>query len=238
MADKYGIPEGGDPYPGKVKYLADNKRRLTVREVYEVTKKTWPKGKQELAAAVALAESNGSPFIYNTYKQGHFGLFQISRSAHPDFFAGGSDAWADPIKNSQQAYEIYKRQGWGAWEGFTNKRWEKYKNDVAGAALDDLRGRPLGPGLLGDIQEDGISAVLGGAYDAISDAAETVAEKTNVGLDVLTDAYEALTKPAFWMRVGYGALGLALIAGGLFLVVRNTAISQTVGKIVPKGAGK
>lgn len=236
MADKYGIPEGGDAYPGKVRYLAGNKRKLTVREVYEVTKKTWPKGKQELAAAVALAESGGSPFIYNTYKQGHFGLFQISRSAHPDFFAGGSDAWADPVKNSERAYEIYKKQGWGAWEGFTNKRWEEHKNDVASAALDDLRGRPLGPGLLGDIQENGLAATLGDAYEAVSEAAETVADKTSVGLDVLADAWEAITTPAFWMRIAYGAGGLVLLAGGLFLLVRNTAVSQTVGKVIPKGA--
>lgn len=236
MADKYGIPEGGDPYPGKVRYLNNNKRKLSVREVYEVTKQTWPEGKQELAAAVALAESGGSPFIYNTYKQGHFGLFQISRSAHADFFAGGSDQWADPVANSRQAYKIYQSQGWKAWEGYTNKRWEQYKNEVAGAALDDLRGRPLGPGLLGDIKEMGLSAVVGGAVDAIGDAAETVAEKTNVGLDVLADAWEALTTPAFWMRVAYGAAGVVLLAGGLFLVVRNTAVQQTVGKVIPKGA--
>lgn len=239
MADKYGIPEGGDAYPGKVKYLAGNKRKLSARELLRVMKEAgWPEKSRTLAAAVALAESGGSPFIYNTYKQGHFGLFQISRSAWPEFFAGGSDQWADPVANARKALEIKNKQGWKAWEGFTNDRYTKYNNEVAAAAMDELRGRPLGPGLLGDIQEHGLSSVLGTAYEAVSGAAETVADKTSVGLDVLADAWEAVTTPAFWMRVGYGALGVVLLAGGLFLVVRNTAVQQTVGKVIPKGAAK
>lgn len=245
MADKYGIPPGGDAYPGKVKYFHNNKRTLTPRELLAVLKEAgWPESKRTLAAAVALAESGGSPFIYNTYKQGHFGLFQISRSAWPEFFAGGSDQWADPVANAKKALEIQKQSGWKAWEGYTNDRWTKYKNDVASAALDELRGRPLGGGLLGDIKEHGLAEVLGGAVDAIGDAAQGVAENTAdaLGLDILSDAWEAVTTPAFWMRVAYGVTGVVLIAGGLFLIVRNTpagkqaaSAASTVAKVVPAG---
>ncbi|NUR38811.1 MAG: hypothetical protein HOV73_01825 [Streptomyces sp.] len=224
MADKYGIPQGGDPYPGKVKYLGNNKRRLTVKEIYAVCKETWPQGKAELATAVCLAESGGSPFIYNTYKQGHFGLFQISRSAWPEFFAGGSDAWADPKQNSAKAVEIYKKQGWGAWQGYTDGGWKKYQEDVAGVALR-WDGKPM-KGLLDDIQTLGLGTVLGNAYDAASDAASTVADKTASGLDALGDVWEAITTPALWMRIGYGVLGIGLVAGGLFLVVSNSSAGR------------
>lgn len=245
MADKYGIPEGGDPYPGKVKYLAGNKRKLTARELLQVMKDAgWPEESRTLAAAVAFAESGGSPFIYNTHKEGHFGLFQISRSAWPEFFAGGSDQWADPVANAKKALEIKKKQNWKAWEGFTNGNYKKYNDEVAGAALDELRGRPFGGGLLGDIKEKGLKAVLGSAYNAITDAAAGAVEDTvsgvadATGLDVLSDVWESLTTPAFWMRVAYGVTGVALIAGGLFLIVKNTAVNQTVGQVAKAVAKK
>lgn len=242
MADKYGIPEGGDAYPGKVKYFHNNQRALTVRELLQVMKEAgWPDKSRGLAVAVCLAESGGKPFIYNTYKRGHFGLFQISRSAWPAFFEGGSDQWADPVANARQALKIKNEQGWKAWEGYTNDRYKKHLNDVASAELDELRGRPFGGGLLGDINEHGLSEVLGGAVDAIGDAAEGVAENTSdaLGLDILSDVWEQLTTPAFWMRVAYGLTGVVLVAGGLFLIVRNTpavkgAVS-TVAKATPVG---
>lgn len=231
MADKYGIPEGGDPYPGKVKYLGDNKRKLTARELFQVMKEAgWPERDRFLAVTVALAESEGSPFVYNTYKRGHFGLFQISRSAWPEFFTAG-DQWADPVANAKKALEIKNKQGWGAWEGYTNKRFRQYENEVADAALDDLRGRPFGAGLLGDIKEKGLASVVGTAVDAVEETAEGVVDSALGVADVLGDVWEALTTPAFWMRVAYGATGVVLIAGGLFLIVRNTPAGQAAGKV-------
>jgi hypothetical protein len=230
VADKYGIPEGGDAYPGKIKFLGNNKRKLTVREIYAVCKATWPEGKQELAAAVALAESGGSPFIYNTFKQGHFGLFQISRSAWPEFFEGGSDQWADPTANAKKAYEIYKKSGWGAWQGYTDGGWKSHRDEVASVALR-YDGKPMG-GLLDDIAKQGLSSVVGNTVDAVTGAASTVADKATGGLDVLTDAWEALTTPAFWMRVGYGTLGVVLVAGGLFLIVRQSPAVQKTARAV------
>jgi hypothetical protein len=236
VADKYGIPAGGDPYPGKVKYLGGNTRMLGTRELLRVMSEAgWSKKERSIAVMVALAESGGSPFIYNTYKQGHFGLFQISRSAWPEFFAGGSDQWADPVANARQALAIKNKQGWKAWEGYTNDRYKKFANNVASGELDELRGRPLGPGLLGDIKEKGLSAVVGGAVDAVADTAAGVVDSAASAVDVLGDAWEALTTPAFWMRVAYGAAGVVLLAGGLFLVVRNTGAGRAVTSAVPVG---
>lgn len=243
MADKYGIPDGGDAYPGKVRYLGGNKRTLTARQLLAVLKEAgWPANSRALAAAVALAESGGHPYIYNTYKAGHFGLFQISRASWPEFFAGGSDQWADPVANARQALKVKNQQGWKAWEGYSNDSYKRYSNDVAMAALGDQAV---------DITTGGINGALeggdpGGAFGlgAIGDVATGAARGAGelLGLDV----WESLTKPAFWMRVGYGLTGVILIAGGLFLIVRNTpagraatgaAVNATPAGRVAKAAG-
>lgn len=209
MADKYGIPAGGDPYPGKVKYYKNDKKTLPSAFIEIAVKEAgWPENLRETAVQIAKAESGGAPNIYNTYKQGHFGLFQISRSAWPDLFALGSDRWTDPVTNAKYAYKIYKIQGFKAWEAYTNG---KYK----GAKVDES---VLEPGT-------GVGAV----DDALG--LGTINE-------VLSGLYESLTTPAFWMRVGYGAAGIILIAGGLFLIAKNGPVGsavKTVAKVTPVG---
>lgn len=234
MADKYGIPAGGDPYPGKIKYWKGDKRRLSAAEILEVVKRAgWPENKQDLATAVALAESvGGAPFVYNTYKAGHFGLFQISRSAHGAFFAGDSEQWADPVANAKEALRIYKAQGWGAWQAYTNGNWKDYRNEVARVMLD-AGSVWRGGGLLGDLLKDPAGTVAGAA-GAVAETVEGVAD--SVVPDVLSDAWEALTKPAFWMRLAYGLTGMVLVAGGLFLIVRSTPAAQAAAGAVKSAA--
>jgi len=123
--DKYGIPQPGGnngPYAAH-KWKGINYTLPWQELMASIALAGWPQDKWGMAGAVAAAESGRNPFIYNTYKQGHFGLFQISRAAWPDFFAeskdGGMD-WVSPIRNAEYGYKIYKKQGWGAWEGKTN----------------------------------------------------------------------------------------------------------------------
>ncbi|MEK7248087.1 MAG: hypothetical protein AAB092_06395 [Chloroflexota bacterium] len=51
----------------------------------------------------------------------HYGLFQISW-IHASKWADFYDAWMDPAKNAQWAYEIYVQQGWYPWAC----RWAAY----------------------------------------------------------------------------------------------------------------
>jgi hypothetical protein len=51
----------------------------------------------------------------------HYGLFQISW-IHASRWADFYDAWMDPAKNAQWAYEIYVQQGWYPW----SCRWAAY----------------------------------------------------------------------------------------------------------------
>jgi hypothetical protein len=77
--------------------------------------------------------------------------------------------------------------------------------------------------------------------DSAGDAASAVADATGLGAvgDVLGGAWEAVTNPSTWMRIGYGALGIVLVAGGLFLIVRNSPTVQktadAVASAVPAG---
>ncbi|WP_333746444.1 hypothetical protein, partial [Streptomyces sp. IBSBF 2950] len=71
---------------------------------------------------------------------------------------------------------------------------------------------------------------LGGdAGDAVLDAIEVP------GLEGITEGIkhtaDVLVNPRTWLRVAYGITGAALVVGGLFLVVRNTAVQQTVGQV-------
>jgi hypothetical protein len=210
VADKYGIPAGGDPYPGKVRYYKGNTKKLAPAYIQEaVAKGGWPDKLRNTAVAVALAESGGAPYIYNTYKRGHFGLFQISRSAWPEFFAVGSEKWTDPAANARKAYSIYQAQGWRAWESYTSGRYKQFMDDSESGVMEDGGG------------PDGLLPELSEALDVA---------------DVLADAWEAITTPAFWMRIAYGATGVVLVVGGLMLIVRNTPAVQKATATATKAA--
>lgn len=272
VRDKYGIPVGGNSAGWGVRYWAGIHYQLTWLEtVASVALGGWPESKWAEAAATASAESSRNPFIYNTYKMGHFGLFQISRSAHADFFApnGEGMGWVSPITNAQQAYKIYQSEGWGAWEGHTNGGYLAYLAQ-AKAAVAALKAKGTGEAVWRSVfrkdTNDKIFGALlagatpgstsgGGLLDGLGNAIVGGAEATAGGTvaagdatvdtvggmaQVVTGFWQALTTPALWMRIGYGALGVVLVGGGLFLIVRNTPAGQqavkTVTKVATKGA--
>jgi hypothetical protein len=278
--DKYGIPKGGNPGPG---YVAKKWKGLSWQLSWEemiaaVYLGGWPKNYWGTAAAVAAAESSRNPFIYNTLKRGHFGLFQISRSAHPEFFTPNGEGmqWVSPVASAQKGYEIYKDEGWGAWQAKTSgaylafypsameaaanferkmglhggdeKAWaqslfRKGTTDrilgayVAGIPEKDIKANQ---GLLGKQLLSGIVAGAKGVAEGVTASGDAVASTVNSEWGWLPDLWSALTTPALWMRLGYGVLGIGLIGGGLFLIVRNQPAvqktAQTVASVVPGGA--
>lgn len=88
----------GDPYPGKIKYEGGKPIRLTYEEIVATLALAgWPEREWDTATAVAHYESvRGAVNVYNTYKEGHWGLFQISKSAHPALFESKA-AWMNPV---------------------------------------------------------------------------------------------------------------------------------------------
>lgn len=276
--DKYGIPTAGNPGPA---YIAKKWQGLNWTLTWEemiasVYLGGWPKNMWGTAAAVSAAESSRNPFIYNTLKRGHFGLFQISRSAHPEFFTPDGDGmqWVSPPANAKEGYAIYQSQGWGAWQAKTSgaylafypqameaaatferkmglhggdeKAWAESllrkgtMDRVLGAYLAGVPEKDINKGAIGKQLLSGIVAGAKGTAEGTVAGGAAVAETVNDQWGWLPDLWSALTTPALWMRVGYGALGVVLVAGGLFLVVRNQPgvqkAADAVTSAVPGGA--
>lgn len=277
--DKYGIPIGGNNGP----YVAKNWKGLNYTLPWSelmaaIALAGWPKDTWGKAGAVVAAESSRNPFKYNTYKLGHFGLFQVSRSAWPEFFQeskdGGMD-WVDPVQNAKKGYEIYKKQGWGAWEGKTDGGYLAYYPAAMAAAADLQKKTGLHGGdekgywnslisnktnvailkainvsaadLAAAAQKGLGEAIAGGAYaaaDGTVSAGADAASAINDTFGWMPDLWTTLTTPAIWMRFAYGAAGVALVAGGLFLIVRNrpavqqaaSGLKSVATTVVPGGA--
>lgn len=277
--DMYGIPEGGNSGPPVVKYWKNIHYTMSWQELMATLALAgWPRELWGMAGAVVAAESSRNPFIYNTYKKGHFGLFQISRSAWPEFFAKDTAQgvlWANAGANAQKGYEVYKQQGWGAWEAKTSGAYLAYYPQAMTAAADlgtktgmhggdekafwqSLISKKLidltltaagvtGADIaavanqgLGDAVAAGAAGVAQGTVDAGAASAAAVGDMAQV----VTSWWNALTTPALWMRLAYGATGVVLVAGGLFLIVRSrpavqqtaAAVGKVAGTVVP-GAG-
>lgn len=186
-----------------------------------------------LMSAIAMAESSGRTGVVNSI--GCVGLWQINQPVHVKAHPKWTKEWlANPFNNAQAAKVIYKSQGLKAWEVYTNGAYKKYASKPGDTSLN---AKDLG---MSDAEFDKAIKGQPGVIDRDSDslAEETVDAATGAankvvhatGLDVLADVWEALTTPSFWMRVAYGVTGVALVAGGLFLIVKNTAVSQAVGQ--------
>jgi hypothetical protein len=272
--DKYGIPPGGNTGAWTAHNFAGISYALPWREVMAaVALGGWPEHLWGMAGAVCAAESSRNPFIYNTYKMGHFGLFQISRSDWPEFFSESVNdgmSWIYPSLNAKKAYEIYKKQGWGAWEGKTNGGYLAYYTQAMLAAADLQRKTGLHggdeKGYWDSLRSDKTLSMLMKAAnvsaadiakaanqslgEAVAGAANATADGVvSAGGDVaaavsdtfgwMPDLWNAITTPALWMRMGYGALGVVLVGGGLFMIVRNRpavkSAAATIAKVTPIG---
>lgn len=254
--DKYGIEQpGGNKGVWTAKKWKGQDYKLTWSETMAILALAgWPRDKWGMAGAVMSAESGRNPFIYNTYRQGHFGIFQISRSAWPDFFAPNGEGmrWVAPWENAAVAYQIYKKQGWGAWEAHTNGTYLAYYPQAMEAAANMGRKLAVHPNdekgfLRSQIREKTVLAVIGAAggdvrpiageaiAEGIAGAANATAEgvldaggavQSTIADMAITDIWRALTTPALWMRLAYGVTGIALVVGGLYLIVQQTPVMK------------
>lgn len=271
--DKYGIPPGGNTGAYSTKRWAGINYAVPWQELLAaIALAGWKKDQWATAAAVCAAESSRNPFVYNTYKKGHFGLFQISRSDWPAFFPTTGTTtdmqWFAPNANAAQAYKIYQQQGWKAWEGYTSGRYLSYL-PVAKQQADlfdrrtgthggdeigywkslspskttfgyFLKGYGVTGADIARVAQEGLGQAIAGGAEAVGtatvDTGATVAETVNDTFGWLPDLYTALTTPALWMRFAYGFTGIVLVAGGLFLIVRNQPAVQQAAKKVTSAA--
>lgn len=116
----------------QVKIAGQYKVQLSYVEVVAaVALAGWPESEWATATAVIAAESDRVTNIYNTYLEGHWGLMQIGKKQHPDFFKKAQ--WWSPADNAKEGYRIRKSEGWKAWEAYTNGRYSGYRLQAASA---------------------------------------------------------------------------------------------------------
>lgn len=179
--------------------------------------------------AIALAESSGNPRAHNNVNKGHFGLWQIA-GVHEALMKkyGGTDKAYDPAINAKMAYEVYKGQGLGAWETYTNGMYLPFLPRGRAAA------KKIKAAALKDPTLTGIDIVTGGAISDVGDTIDNTLESASKIVDFFTSK-------ANWVRVGMWVAAWVLI----FLAFKRMFGSQVfsgavkvASKVVLKGGGK
>lgn len=67
----------------------------------------WPSNSWATVKRIVMCESGGNPAIVSP--SGYVGLMQVA----PWFWGYPS---SNPVEQLNQGYEVYKKQGWGAWQ--------------------------------------------------------------------------------------------------------------------------
>ncbi|MBW5252044.1 hypothetical protein JGS39_24095 [Streptomyces sp. P01-B04] len=109
-----------------VKVLGGVRLQLTYEEVVaSLAVAGWPENEWMTATAVIAAESDRVCNIYNTYKSGHYGLMQMSASAHPAWFKAlpNKNAWTEPSINCKGGLTLWRQSKYQPWEAYTNGRY-------------------------------------------------------------------------------------------------------------------
>lgn len=171
----------------------------------------------KVMAAVAMAESSGRTDVVNSI--GCVGLWQINQPVHVKTHPTWTVSWLkNPMNNAAAAKVIYQSQGMAAWEAYTGKDgvgsdgpWRQFADSSVKADQSGVTQASTSADNAGFLQ------------DITPDWMETIGQGVVHTADVLVN-------PRTWLRVAYGVIGAGLVAGGLFLMVRNTAVQQVVGQ--------
>lgn len=112
------------PEPKEIEVMIEVRVNWTRERIEKEIRDTFPET-PNTAVAVMMAESNFNPNAYNPEWhrgcQGSFGLFQIA-CVHIN---PGEDM-RDVKQNIQKARQIYLREGWKPWGGYTSGGYKKY----------------------------------------------------------------------------------------------------------------
>jgi hypothetical protein len=207
----------------------------------------WPE--QDWATMTAIggpgAESGWNATAENP--SGAQGWLQILRSAHPDLFAkyaaGAPYAWADPVTNAQMAYEVYKSQGYDAWQAYTNGAYQRnvaaaqaavdqVQRDTAGMSADQKRRyyvqtlSPLSAPLLKlnipsswSLLGSAVTQPVAGAVSGAVSVADSIAGLAH-DFASMNQFIAKLLLPSTWLRVGAGVLGMVALGLGVWMLAK------------------
>ncbi|MFV6033164.1 transglycosylase SLT domain-containing protein [Streptomyces sp. NPDC056264] len=247
----------------QVKYEGGEPIRLTWEEIIaSLALGGWPEKEWITGAAVIDAESGRAINIYNTYLQGHYGLMQIGKQQHPEFFKD-ADAWMTPWENTKMGYNIFavKKQGWNAWEAYSNKRYvaglvqataaynsvvaKRKKSGKSGVDFYQTVFRKdmmdaliiLGSGISGKDLADSIAGGAEGAAGAIDEAGtaivDTMAEMQSTGIFSIANAVIGAGR---WLADSSNWLRIVQVAaGGALLIGGIGIVAKPLVGVTPAG---
>lgn len=197
----------------QIKVAGEYKVKLTYKEVVAALAIAgWPEREWATAAAVIAAESDRVTNIYNTYLEGHYGLMQIGKKQHPDFFKNSAAPWWSPADNAKYGLKLRRSQGWGAWEAYTNGRYTGYllqaKEAVHSVVLarnaNRARSQPLSDrkfyeSLFSDKLKAGIAMLMtSNVADAIAGGAEGTGDAIEASGEAVTAAAQQIQSNAIF----------------------------------------
>lgn len=228
--------------------------KLTQGQIYALAIAVGMK-QPRVMAAIAMAESGGNTGAHNaTPPDNSYGLWQINMlgdmgpSRRKQFGISSNQQLYNPLVNALAAKKIQASQGLSAWSTYTNGAYKKHMSEnvssapttasqaVADKVIDWRDPFDLWPDDAGEPPKGFLDEFFG---DEDSDLIDPTPDILGGLPEALAKTADFLVNPRSWLRIGYGVLGAVLVAGGLFLMVRNTAVSQTVGKVtsaVKKGS--
>lgn len=189
----------------------------------------------EQAVQVAYAESSWDTNAQNPCCKG---LWQINLKAHPEAVNGD---WKDPVHNAYNAHNIYVAAGnsWcrtghppncNPWAGYGTTAYNKAYGQ-AHAALAQLRAmmqgkdeKAVAAGILKGLTKD----TSPGTPDAIAGALDAVQNNFIPGVMEIGQFFNALSKPATWLRVAEAILGIGLLGLGIAAITKGTPIGSAI----------
>lgn len=166
----------------------------------------WRGNDLTISVAVAIAESSGRTDVVNAI--GCVGLWQVFARVHNL----NVNSLKDPQYNANQAYKIWKMQGWNrGWSAYSNGAYKRYMSRAT-KAVAGING-VSNPGT-GTPNPIGFPNPLSGIDDI------------SKGIRILSDRQT-------WIRVGTILLGVALV---IFALTKMTAQNKNVTGVVKLAA--
>jgi len=174
-----------------------------------------PRAQAQVAAAIALAESGGSPTARNPEGPEHAeGAWQIKGQ-----LVRGNPF--SPEVSAANAVAKYKAGGFKEWTTFTSGAYKKYLGSGSSSTPELIEGESSIP-------------VVGAVGGFLTNLGKNTAESVNEALNPLSPVESflgALVNPTTWLRVAEGVGGIILFMVGLKTLTRGSVGVPSIPRV-------
>ena len=227
---------------------------LSQAQISMIARSAGLPGDPDIWAAVAMAESSGRTDVVNSI--GCVGLWQINQPVHVRRHPQWTVAWLqNPVNNARAAKEIYRSQGWAAWEAYTGPDgrgsdgpWRQFYRGTPASGtqrvFDFNDPFNLWPDAWGDAPGSPGGDTLNEWYGGDGSTSESLDPGIGDIATTLGGIAEAVQKTAVWLgnaqnwvRVGYVTGGALLLLMGLSIVAKPAINAAPTGRIAKMAGG-